>query len=194
MTSHDAVNTDLTRSAQPAKLKFFDSTDLHWCPDVGYSYESASGQRKINSPGLNNPWRALFGSLDYPSGEGLYTIHERKRHQEVEAHLQILIDSDLDHFHFVVMDNASAHKTPKLDAFWEKNKHRIEPVFQPTYSPHLNLIETLWRFMRGQMTRNQFYDSMDILCQALVEWFQKVPFNQFCSLMGIKQNELLFVE
>ena len=143
---------------------------------------------------MSNPWRALFGSLSYPSGEGLYTIHERKRHQEVQAHLQILTDSDPDYFHIVVMDNASAHKTPKLNAFWEKNKYNLEPVFQPTYSPNLNLIERLWGFMRGQMTRNHFYESLDVLCQAIVEWFQKVPFSQFCSLMGIKNNEPIFVE
>jgi hypothetical protein len=193
LTSHDAHNNDKTHPALPAKLRFFDSTDVHWCPDVGYSYESAGGQKKVDSPGLNNPWRALFGSLAYPSGEGLYTIHERKRHQEVEAHLQRLIESDPDHFYFVVMDNASAHTTSQLNDFWEKNKHRIEPVFQPTYSPHLNLIERLWRFMRGQITRNQFYQSLDDLCQVIVEWFEKVPFKQFCSLIGINENELLFV-
>ena len=103
MTSHDATNADITGPAISAKLYFFDSTDIHWCPDVGYSYQPAGGQKKTDSPGLNNPWRALFGSLAYPSGEGLYTIHERKRNLEVQAHLQRLIDGDPDHFHFVVL-------------------------------------------------------------------------------------------
>ncbi|MDM8541968.1 hypothetical protein QUF90_12855 [Desulfococcaceae bacterium HSG9] len=54
-----------------------DSTDPHLCPDVGRQYVSVGGQKKTDSPGLNNPWKALFGSLIYPSGEGVYTIHER---------------------------------------------------------------------------------------------------------------------
>ena len=63
----------------------------------------------------------------------------------------------------------------------------------PTYSPHLNLIERLWKLMRGQMTRNQFYLSLKVLCEAIVEWLEKLPFAQFCSLMGIDENELVFL-
>lgn len=148
---------------------------------------------KIDSPGKDNPWYALFGSLVYPDGTGLYTIHERKRHQEVRAHLELLIDSEPDTFWFVVMDNASAHTTPKLDEFWAQNSDRVAPVWLPTYSPHLNLIERLWRVMRGQMTRNQFYQSLKELAQAIVEWFEKLPLSRFCSLMGINETLLIFV-
>jgi hypothetical protein len=57
-----------------------DSTDLHLCPDVGNGYSVQGVQIITASPGLENPWVALFGSLEYPTGEGVYTIHERKRH------------------------------------------------------------------------------------------------------------------
>jgi hypothetical protein len=47
--------------------------------------------------------------------------------------------------------------------------------------------------MREQMTRNQFYISLKALCEAVVEWLQRLPFAQFCSLMGIDEDELVFV-
>jgi len=72
----------MTLPPKRAYLVFFDSTDLHWCPDVGNGYTPCGEQIQVDSPGCENPWRALFGSLIYPTGEGLYTIHERKRHQE----------------------------------------------------------------------------------------------------------------
>jgi transposase len=160
---------------------------------VGNSYVLQGGQLRVESPGKENPWYALFGSLEYPSGEGLYTIHRRKRHQEVRAHLELLLESDPDAFWIVVLDNASAHTTPKLDAFLEQYQDRLKLVFQPTYSPHLNLIERLWRLMRGQMTRNQLYDSLKELAEAIVEWLEKLPFSKFCSLMGIDEAQLVFV-
>jgi len=160
---------------------------------VGRSYVPQSSQAKIDSPGNANPWYALFGSLVYPDGTGVYTIHERKRHQEVRAHLERLLDSEPDTFWFVIMDNASAHTTPKLDDFWGQNRARLCPVPLPTYSPHLNLIERLWRVMRGQMTRNQFYQSLKELAKAIVEWFETLPLSQFCSLMGIDETQLVFV-
>lgn len=61
-------------------------------------------------------------------------------------------------------------------------------------SPHVNLIERLWRLMRGQMTRNQFYTSLKELAEAIVEWLEKLPFKQFCSLLGIDEQQLVFVE
>lgn len=172
-----------------AYLVFFDSTDLHWCPDVGPGYGAQGIQIKVGSPGYQNPWYALFGSLIFPSGEGLYTIHQHKRHQEVATHLQMLIDRDPEAFWFVVLDNASAHTTPQLEPFWHKNKDRLEPVFLPSYSPNLNLIERLWHFMRSQVTKNQFYDSLTTLAETVVNWLNKLPFSRFCSLMGLDEAD-----
>ena len=106
----------------------------------------------------------------------------------------MLLDSDPDVFWIVVLDNASAHTTPKLAAFLAQHQDRLGLVFQPTYSPHLNLIERLWRVMRGQMTRNQFYESLKELAEAIVEWLEKLPFPKFCSLMGIDEAQLVFVD
>lgn len=184
---------DLTRPARRAYLVFLDATDLHWCPEVGNGYTLSGQQLKIESPGFDDPWCALFGSLRYPTGEGLYTIHARKRHQEVATHVALLLERDPDAFWFVVLDNVSAHTTPQLAAFWAQYQERLERVFLPTSSPHLNLIERLWRFMRGQMTRNQFYESLMAQCQAIVAWLEQLPFAQFCSLMGIDEKTLNFV-
>jgi transposase len=70
----------------------------------------------------------------------------------------------------------------------------MELVFLPTSSPHFNLIERLWRVMRGQITRNQFYGSLKKLTEAVVEWLEKLPFAKFCSLMGIDEARLVFVD
>ena len=60
--------------------------------------------------------------------------------------------------------------------------------------PEPGRIERLWRFMRGQMTKNQFYETLEHLCRAVYEWLLTVPFAQFCSLMGLDEAELGFVE
>ena len=178
---------------KPAYLAYFDATDLHWCPDIGNAYVPSRHQLKVESPGSENPWYALLGSLLYPSGEGLYTIHQRKRSVEAIAHLQLLIEMDPNAFWFVVIDNASAHHTDQMREFESTHSHRLELVFLPTYSPHLNLIERLWRLMRGQITRNYFYDSLDLLAQTAVSWLETLPFSAFCSLMGIDDKHLSFV-
>ncbi len=189
-------NSARRRSDEPPKsayLAFLDSTDLHWNPDIGSTYGLAGKQLKVDSPGLENPWYALFGSLIFPSGEGLYTIHHRKRAAELLEHLQLLIDLEPDAFWFVILDNASAHTTAAVQSFEMQHLDRLELVYLPTYSPHLNLIERLWRLMRSQVTRNRFYESLSALADVAMNWLDQLPFAQFCSLLGMDEQQLAFV-
>ncbi len=191
LSSADAEDPPLEERG--ARLVYFDATDLHWCPDIGNGYTMIGQQEKVLSPGAENPWYALLGSMIYPSGEGLYTIHERKRSVEALAHFQLLIDSDPDAFWFVILDNATAHHTKAINAFVQNNKQRIELVYLPTYSPHLNLIERLWGMMRAQITRNNFYESLQKLAEKAVSWLEQLTFPTFCSLMGVDDSQLSFV-
>ena len=126
LTSEAAAHPRSDEPPKPATLVFLDSTDLHWRPDIGATYAPAGQQLKVDTPGLENPWYALFGSLHFPSGEGLYTVHQRKRTAELLEHLQLLIDLDPQRFWFVVLDNASAHSTPAVLSFAADHRDRLE--------------------------------------------------------------------
>ena len=169
---------------QRGRLFFFDETNVYWCPDTGRIYQLPGAQVKINSPGKNQV-RYLLGSVEYPTGEGLYEIYSNKRNEEVEQHLSHLLEICEDDFCFLVWDNATQHTTPMLWPFLLENSHRLLTVPLPTYSPHLNLIEKLWWYMRKKITRNHFYESFLALCKALVGWLERLPFERFRSLMGI---------
>jgi len=172
-------------SLHRARLFFYDETDLHWCPDVGRIWHSAGEQIKIHSPGQDQV-RYLLGSVEYPWGEGLYELYPRKRNEEVQQHLEHLLEMCTQDFCFVVWDNAPSHTTPMLWPFLLEHQDRLCMVPLPTYSPQLNLIERLWGFMRDKITRSHFYASFEELCEALVGWLERLPFERFQSLMGIQ--------
>ncbi|BAQ64479.1 IS630 family transposase [Geminocystis sp. NIES-3709] len=60
----------------------------------------------------------------------------------------------------LVMDNASIHQNKK---FWNKEeewgKKGLKIFFLPLYSPQLNKIEILWRFMKYKWLENSCYKS-----------------------------------
>jgi transposase len=65
---------------------------------------------------------------------------------------------------FVVLDNASVHRNAKIKqmrSVWEKRGLFL--FYIPPYSPHLNIVETLWRIMKGKWIRAQDYKSADTL-------------------------------
>jgi transposase len=166
------------------RLFFFDEANVSWCPQSGRVYRIAGEEARVETPGQNNT-AYMIGSVEYPSGEGLYEIYPHKTHLEVQAHWQHLLAMYPHEFLYVVRDNASSHVTPELDPFLLEHKHRFGLVPLPTYSPHLNLIERLWHYMREQITRSQFYPTFKELCEALVNWLQTLPFERFRSLMGL---------
>lgn len=166
------------------RLFFFDEANLSWCPQSGRVFRVVGKEVKVDTPGQNQT-RYILGSVEYPTGEGLYEIYAHKRHEEVQAHWQHLLDMYPDDFLFVVRDNAKAHTTADLDEFLLENKARLVLVPLPTYSPHLNLIERLWHYMRDNITRSHFYETFTQLCEALVKWLQTLPFERFQLLMGV---------
>jgi transposase len=167
------------------RLFFFDEASVSWCPQTGRVYRVVGEQAKVDSPGKNQR-KYLLGSLEYPTGAGLYEIYSHKRHEEVQKHWEHLLEMYPDDFLFVVRDNAKSHTTPDLDPFLLDHQERLCLVAMPTYSPHLNLIERLWHYMRDNITRSHFYKTFKELCESLMEWFETLPFKRFQSLMGIE--------
>jgi transposase len=68
---------------------------------------------------------------------------------------------------FIVLDNASVHRNAKIRQMrplWEKRGLFL--FYIPPYSPHLNIVETLWRIMKGMWLRPQDYVCADTLFYA----------------------------
>ena len=134
-------------SKKDARLFFFDEANVSWCPKSGRIYRDQGSEYKVDTPGKNQR-KYLIGSLEYPSGAGLYEIYANKTHLQMKTHWQNLMEMYPDELLFVVRDNASSRTTAKLDDFLSHYKDRLRlgsPT--PTYSPHLNLIERLWHLM-----------------------------------------------
>ncbi|WP_084804481.1 transposase [Halonatronum saccharophilum] len=48
------------------------------------------------------------------------------------------------------------HHTKLLKEFLEENTNRLKLVFLPPYSPNLNLIEPLWKWLKEKVVYNFF--------------------------------------
>ena len=69
---------------------------------------------------------------------------------------------------WVVLDNASVHTSAKFKANINKWKQLgLNLYFLPPYSPELNLIEILWRFIKYKWLSFSAYLSQDKLYQEL---------------------------
>jgi len=88
---------------------------------------------------------------------------------QVIAYLETLAKScDPKHLTVVVLDNAPFHKGEEIRkrrAAWEVKGLFLR--FLPAYCPQLNLIEAVWRKLKGFLMPRRCYDTLDQLQQAL---------------------------
>ena len=60
----------------------------------------------------------------------------------------------------VVLDNARIHHAKVLQPFLKENEDRLQLMFLPPYSPNLNLIEGLWKWLKEKVIYNVFYKTV----------------------------------
>lgn len=66
----------------------------------------------------------------------------------------------------LVLDNATYHKTAALRAWFAAHRERISVLWLPTYSPQLNLIERVWRFIKQKLACHRYGTDRDGLATA----------------------------
>jgi transposase len=80
----------------------------------------------------------------------------------------------------LILDNARAHHAKLLLPFLTEQQGRLKLVFLPPYSPELNVVEGLWKWLKSDVINNVFYHTVaDIRknVHAFMEKISKDPLN-----------------
>ncbi len=87
---------------------------------------------------------------------------------------------------YVISDNARYYRNKELTEWVATTK--ITPVFLPSYSPNLNLIERLWKFMRKKIINTNFYRKKEEFRQAVLSFFGNIADykDELTSLLTLK--------
>jgi transposase len=89
----------------------------------------------------------------------------------------------------VVLDNAPVHKTRKLmdrREAWEQQGLFL--FYLPPYSPHLNIIETLWRVLKGKWLQVEDYSSRLTLFEATRTCLKQIGIEYLISFSKFTLN------
>jgi len=73
----------------------------------------------------------------------------------------------------VVMDNARYQRCKLVQG--EAARLGIELLFLPPYSPNLNLIERLWKFVKKKCLYSKYYDNFEKFQKAITECLVQAP-------------------
>lgn len=101
--------------------------------------------------------RAVFGALDYASGEVIWRLATHKGGEEFAAFVEQVAQRWPDEDLVLVLDNVSYHRAPAVRTWWAAQAGRVLPFWLPAYSPTLNLIERVWRFLKQHLACHRFW-------------------------------------
>lgn len=73
---------------------------------------------------------------------------------------------------YLVCDNAGYHKSKIVKAHLKNSK--IELIYLPPYSPNLNPIERLWKFMHGKTTVNRYFENFEKFSERIEQFFADI--------------------
>lgn len=116
-----------------------------WC-FVRYFIPTPTGRKRLN----------VLGAVDALTKELITVINATTVNAETMCQLLARVAAHVPSGPItLVLDNARYQKCAVVHAMAETLG--IELLYLPSYSPHLNLIERLWRFVRKECLYSQYY-------------------------------------
>ncbi|MFD2330782.1 IS630 family transposase [Cohnella sp. GCM10020058] len=136
-------------------LLFEDESMIRAYQSLQYNWFPKGHQRKVPTYGRHEGAK-LFGSLNYETGEIVYQDGERYDAAAFIQFLKTILKRYSTGKIIMVLDNGKIHHAAQVQLFLEKHK-RLAFVFLPKYSPELNLVEGLWKWLKSDVVHNVFY-------------------------------------
>jgi len=147
------------------KIYYADESGFNLTPNVPYGWQPKGEQSGILSQ--RSPTTNVFGLLSKDNDFEGYTL---KGSMNAACLISFIDDfaSGLKQRTVIVLDNVSFHHSALVKAKMAEWKEMDLLIwFLPTYSPHLNLIETLWRKIKYEWLKPHHYACKDTFDQAL---------------------------
>ncbi len=126
--------------------------------------KSNTGRQRVNLNGLYNPH-----------------TQETIAHESTTINAEAIIDSlkkaevfykDKDTL-YIILDNARYYRNDLVTEYLKTSKCIF--IFLPPYSPNLNLIERLWKFMRKKIINNQYYEKFAVFREKIDSFLDGLP-------------------
>ena len=132
------------------------------------------GKQRIIPTYGNNKSIKLIGILNYETGHVYVQEEERYTAEIFLKFLNNVLKEYPTGKIVLILDNARIHHAKVIQPFLNEHKNRLRLVFLPPYSPELNLIEGLWKWLKQSVIHNVFYKNINEIRNAVQGFIQHI--------------------
>lgn len=148
-----------------SSIRDYQSLVSNWFP---------KGKQRVTPTYGNNKSVKLIGVLNYETG---HVYVQEEEHYTADIFLEFLKNVLKEYPNgkvVLILDNARIHHAKIIQPFLDEHKNRLQLVFLPPYSPELNLIEGLWRWLKQSVIHNVFYKNVNEIKKAVQRFIQYI--------------------
>lgn len=138
-----------------------------------YTWFAKGKQRIIKTTGKHRGVK-LLATLDYATGKIIWKEDEEYTAETFLIFLRKVVTAYPTGKIVMVLDNARIHHAKLLKPLLDELNGRLELVFLPPYSPELNLVEGLWKWMKSDVINNVFYHTVADIRQNVQEFMEQI--------------------
>jgi transposase len=121
-----------------------------------YTWFAKGKQRIIKTTGKHRGVK-LLATVDYVTGEIVWQEEEQYTALEFLSFLKKVTAAYPTGNIVLILDNARIHHAKMLEPFLKELGGRLSLIFLPPYSPQLNVVEGLWKWLKSEIINNVFY-------------------------------------
>ena len=152
---------------------FGDSTHPEFAPTITYGWIKKGENFDVKT---NSGWRKrvnICGAIEIGSLDVVARTYKTVNKDSICELLRVIRRKNPDKERiYLVLDGASYNKARKVQALAKKLGIKI--IYLPPYSPNLNPIERLWKFMKKKVTANRYFEEFDDFKKSLVNFFRGI--------------------
>lgn len=158
-----------------ARIVYIDQAHIHQDLDLGYSWSRRGVPQwiKSSSPGLKAKLN-WYGAYDFTHGQCWLWQNGRCNSDNTVTFLQHLATwlQAEEPYIYIVLDGAPWHRSKHVAAAAQLLNFTL--VQLPAYSPDLNPIEGLWKWLREEVTQLFCHPSLQALCEACFAFIARI--------------------
>lgn len=152
---------------------FGDSTHPEFAPTISYGWIKKGDNFEVKT---NSGWRKrvnITGAVEINSLDVIARSSETINKDSIcEILRAIRRKNPNEEKIYFVLDGAAYNRSKKVRSLAKKLGIRI--LYLPPYSPNLNPIERLWKFMKKKVTANRYFEDFDDFKKTLMEFFRGI--------------------
>jgi transposase len=150
-----------------------DECDLHTHPHLAKVWQRRGQPLRVPAAGTDQRI-AVYGALDYASGQVLWRTAAHKDGVGFAAFLEQIAQTWPEQDLVLVLDNVSYHRSEAMRTWWAEQDGRCLPFWLPAYAPTLNLLERVWHFLKQKLACHRFWADREGLRQAAITLLDQI--------------------